>query len=198
LALALTLPLVVVVDIAHTQDEKIIEIEEKVAMLTGIPVVNGEDMQVLRYEHLQKYAAHNDYFPTEYLSENDGMQRTATILLYLTDVDKGGETHFPRGLPLKDYAGRHTEDVTKFSACAKRKEGKLHSPTTAHASVIPKRGDALLFYSMDPSNQLVDPVSSFSIQEGLALYLFFFWHRSILCLAHRVLTTLFCLLAFEP
>ena len=63
--------------------------------MTGIPLVNGGDMQVLRYEHTQKYAAHNDYFPLEYLSEADGMQRTTTILLYLTDVAKGGETHFP-------------------------------------------------------------------------------------------------------
>lgn len=123
-------------------------------MLTGIPLVNGEDMQVLRYEHNQKYSAHNDYFPSEYLSHTDGMQRTATILLYLTDVEKGGETHFPFGHPLKDYIHRHGGDASKFSDCASSTSGPFS------AAVIPKRGDALLFYSMDPSNQLVDPKSN--------------------------------------
>ena len=139
-----------------TQDEKIGEIEERVSIITGIPLVNGGEMQVLRYEHMQKYAAHNDYFPFEYLSEKDGRQRTATILFYLTDVEKGGETHFPVGRPLKDYVGRHNEELIHFSFCARR---SASFGTYSPAAVRPKRGDALLFYSMDPSNQLVDPVS---------------------------------------
>ena len=125
--------------------------------MTGIPLVNGGDMQVLRYEHTQKYAAHNDYFPLEYLSEADGMQRTTTILLYLTDVAKGGETHFPKGRPLKDYSDRHSEDISKFSTCARQIQARGVSTPVA---VIPRRGDALLFYSMDASHQLVDPVST--------------------------------------
>lgn len=56
---------------------------------------NGEDIQVLRYEHGQKYDPHYDYF-----SDQDniaqGGHRIATVLMYLTDVVKGGETVFPQ------------------------------------------------------------------------------------------------------
>ena len=69
----------------------------KIAVLTGIPVPNGESLQVLRYEKLQRYREHEDYFDRAYLLEADGMQRIATVLLYLSDVDEGGETNFPMG-----------------------------------------------------------------------------------------------------
>lgn len=57
-------------------------------------VENGEDIQVLRYEPGQKYDPHYDYFSDK---ENiaRGGHRIATVLMYLTDVEKGGETVFP-------------------------------------------------------------------------------------------------------
>lgn len=55
---------------------------------------NGEDIQVLRYEHGQKYDPHYDYFSDEVNTVRGG-HRIATVLMYLTDVAKGGETVFP-------------------------------------------------------------------------------------------------------
>lgn len=57
-------------------------------------IENGEDIQVLRYEPGQKYDPHYDYFADK---ENiaRGGHRIATVLMYLTDVEKGGETVFP-------------------------------------------------------------------------------------------------------
>lgn len=55
---------------------------------------NGEDIQVLRYEHGQKYDPHYDYF-SDKVNIARGGHRVATVLMYLTNVTKGGETVFP-------------------------------------------------------------------------------------------------------
>jgi prolyl 4-hydroxylase len=55
---------------------------------------NGEDIQVLRYKHGEKYEPHYDYF-TDNVNTVRGGHRYATVLLYLTDVEEGGETVFP-------------------------------------------------------------------------------------------------------
>jgi hypothetical protein len=55
---------------------------------------NGEDIQVLRYEHGQKYDPHYDYFADK-VNIARGGHRIATVLMYLSDVEKGGETVFP-------------------------------------------------------------------------------------------------------
>lgn len=55
---------------------------------------NGEDIQVLRYEPGQKYEPHYDYF-VDKVNIARGGHRIATVLMYLTDVEKGGETVFP-------------------------------------------------------------------------------------------------------
>ena len=55
---------------------------------------NGEDIQVLRYQEGQKYEAHYDYF-VDKVNIARGGHRYATVLMYLSDVQKGGETVFP-------------------------------------------------------------------------------------------------------
>ena len=51
-------------------------------------------MQILRYEHGQKYEPHFDYFHDK-INQVRGGHRYATVLMYLSTVDKGGETVFP-------------------------------------------------------------------------------------------------------
>lgn len=58
---------------------------------------NGEDLQVLRYEHGQKYDAHFDYFHDK-VNIARGGHRIATVLMYLSNVTKGGETVFPNAM----------------------------------------------------------------------------------------------------
>ena len=55
---------------------------------------NGEAIQILHYEHGQKYEPHFDYFYDKVNRELGG-HRVATVLMYLSHVKRGGETVFP-------------------------------------------------------------------------------------------------------
>ncbi|XP_042469658.1 probable prolyl 4-hydroxylase 3 [Zingiber officinale] len=121
------------------QDKIIRTIEKRIADFTFIPVEHGEGLQVLHYEVGQKYESHFDYFTDEFNTQNGG-QRIATLLMYLSDVEEGGETVFPS-------AKFNRSSSAELSECAKK-----------GLSVKPKIGDALLFWSMKPDATL-DPSS---------------------------------------
>ncbi|CAI9102754.1 OLC1v1001074C2 [Oldenlandia corymbosa var. corymbosa] len=124
------------------RDKVIRAIEKRIADYTFIPVEHGEGLQVLHYEVGQKYDPHYDYFLDEFNTKNGG-QRIATVLMYLSDVEKGGETVFPAA------TGNFSSSPgwNEMSECAKR-----------GLSVKPRLGDALLFWSMRPDATL-DPSS---------------------------------------
>ncbi|XP_010548243.1 PREDICTED: prolyl 4-hydroxylase 5 [Tarenaya hassleriana] len=123
-------------------DKVVEEIEQRISDFTFIPVENGEGLQVLHYEVGQKYEPHFDYFLDEFNVKNGG-QRIATVLMYLSDVEEGGETVFPAAKGNISAVPWWNE----LSQCGK--EG---------LSVMPKMGDALLFWSMTPDASL-DPSS---------------------------------------
>ncbi|KAL9229813.1 hypothetical protein vseg_005242 [Gypsophila vaccaria] len=112
-------------------------IDEKIARATMIPRANGEAYNVLRYEVGQKYNSHYDAFnPAEYGPQKS--QRIASFLLYLTDVEEGGETMFP-------YENDNVDLTYDYKQCIGLK-------------IKPRKGDGLLFYSVF-SNGTIDPTS---------------------------------------
>lgn len=74
----------------------IAKIEKRIAEITDYPVENGEGLQVLHYEVGEEYKAHFDYFPVNKVDHQNGGQRVGTFLLYLNDVEAGGNTIFPK------------------------------------------------------------------------------------------------------
>ena len=110
----------------NPKDSSLRNIEERIAALTGLPIQNGEAIQVLWYPVGAEYQPHYDYFnpstPGGAANLSRGGQRVATLIMYLNTPEKGGETIFP----------------------------------LVGVSVIPKKGDALLFYSCTPSGE-IDP-----------------------------------------
>eukprot|EP00897_Mesotaenium_endlicherianum_P002265 jgi/Mesen1/2066/ME000150S01151 len=103
-------------------------IERKIAKVTMVPVNHGEAFNVLRYEIGQKYNSHYDTFnPDEYGPQSS--QRIASVLVYLTDVEEGGETMFP----FENW--ENMDSNYDFKACIGLK-------------VKPRQGDALLFWSV--------------------------------------------------
>lgn len=51
-------------------------------------------LQILHYQFGERYEPHWDYFVDPVNAVNGG-QRLATMLIYLSDVEEGGETVFP-------------------------------------------------------------------------------------------------------
>ncbi|KAJ4760555.1 2-oxoglutarate (2OG) and Fe(II)-dependent oxygenase superfamily protein [Rhynchospora pubera] len=123
------------------QDEVISRIEKRIASWTLLPEENAESIQVLRYDLTEKYDAHFDYFHDKY-NQVRGGHRYATLLMYLSDVEMGGETVFPDA---EGWESQPKDDT--FSDCAKR-----------GLAVKPVKGDAVLFYSIHPDGTL-DPKS---------------------------------------
>ncbi|MEZ5728263.1 MAG: 2OG-Fe(II) oxygenase [Burkholderiaceae bacterium] len=86
-------------------------IEQRIEALTGIPAENGEGLQVLSYGPGAEYRAHHDYFSVQSVGGRAHIgaagQRIATLVLYLNDVEDGGDTAFPDlRLSVKPRAGR--------------------------------------------------------------------------------------------
>lgn len=75
-------------------------IEQRIAALLHWPVDHGEGLQVLRYAPGAEYKAHFDYFdpdkPGSAVHLAQGGQRVGTLVMYLSDVEAGGGTRFPR------------------------------------------------------------------------------------------------------
>ncbi|XP_076912020.1 putative prolyl 4-hydroxylase 7 [Bidens hawaiensis] len=120
--------------IRKAHDEVVAGIESRISVWTFIPVENGEAMQVLHYETGQKYLPHWDYFQDK-ANQAVGGHRIATVLMYLSNVEKGGETVFPKS-EMKESQLKNDES----SACAK-----------SGYAVKPKKGDALLFFNLHPN-----------------------------------------------
>lgn len=121
------------------QDPVIESVQQRVAHWTHLPLANQEDTQVLRYVDGQNYKAHYDS------SDTFDSPRLATVLLYLSDVEEGGETAFPLGSEWVNPI--IAERSGPFSDCAK-----------GHVAMKPHKGDALLFFSATPAGDK-DPAS---------------------------------------
>ncbi|GFH07517.1 Fe2OG dioxygenase domain-containing protein, partial [Haematococcus lacustris] len=127
--------------IRRCSDPIIERIERRISLYTHIPMSHQEDIQVLRYTNNQSYGAH---FDSGDKSEPGPHQRLATFLMYLSDVEEGGETAFPQGSKWIDPSiPRKLEEAgVKLSACAQ-----------GHVAYKPKAGDAVLFYSFHPNGR---------------------------------------------
>lgn len=108
----------------HSQDSVLTAIEERIERLTGMPIENGEGLQILHYRPGGQYAPHFDFFDPNSPGGNmhlaRGGQRVATVIMYLNEPEKGGETVFPK----------------------------------VSISVTPKKGYALLFYNCLPNGNV--------------------------------------------
>jgi prolyl 4-hydroxylase len=122
------------------------DIDYRTASLVRIPRSHQEHVQVLRYGEGEKYVSHHDYFdPNLYQKDASTLElirhgvrnRLATVFWYLTTVEEGGETVFPR-------AFGNTE--TSFEDCE------------TGLKVKPEAGKVIIFYSMTPDGN-ADPKS---------------------------------------
>jgi prolyl 4-hydroxylase len=69
------------------------QFSETIEKLTGAPRNHTTFPQFLKYEEGQSFHKHSDFDPRHLDLQHGG--RIMTILTYLSDVEEGGETHFP-------------------------------------------------------------------------------------------------------
>ncbi|MCC6813169.1 MAG: 2OG-Fe(II) oxygenase [Rubrivivax sp.] len=81
------------------ESELVARIEARIARLIRWPVENGEGIQVLHYLPGTEYKPHYDYFdpkePGTSTIVKRGGQRVGTVVMYLSEPEKGGGTSFP-------------------------------------------------------------------------------------------------------
>ncbi|TYH54118.1 hypothetical protein ES332_D09G146300v1 [Gossypium tomentosum] len=108
--------------ISHVKDEVVADIEARIAAWTFLPAENEESMQILHYENGQKYEPHFNYFHDKANQELGG-HRIATVLMYLSDVESGGETVFPNAegkLSQPKDDSWHPDSVLRIAASKSR------------------------------------------------------------------------------
>jgi prolyl 4-hydroxylase len=105
------------------------EINKKISDELGIPEENGETMQGQLYEVGQEFRNHNDYFNGDAYYNHClySGQRTYTFMIYLNDVEEGGETDFPT-------LGKQFAPKKGMAVIWRNSEGQTtENPATLHA-----------------------------------------------------------------
>lgn len=77
----------------------IAKLDRRIAKVMNWPIENGEGIQILNYKIGGEYKPHFDYFSWDETGSEvhlaRGGQRVSTLVMYLNDVEDGGETLFP-------------------------------------------------------------------------------------------------------
>jgi len=126
-----------------SDDDMLRRLDTRVSALTVLKKTHQEHAQILRYEKGERYVAHHDYFDVAAYAKNEDIQRMtnrglfnrlATVFFYLSDVEAGGQTNFPRA----DGAPQPRD----FGDCS------------GGVSVEPRQGRIMIFYSQYPSGEM--------------------------------------------
>jgi prolyl 4-hydroxylase len=78
-------------------DINLLLMQRRMAAVVGTTPAYSEYLQLLRYQQGQEYRPHRDYLPPNSITplEAGGAgQRDSTVIMYLNDVHRGGETEF--------------------------------------------------------------------------------------------------------
>lgn len=91
-------------------DDFVLDIDDRISTLLGLPPQNGETLQGQRYRVGEEFKPHHDFFHVDqpYWPEMEasGGQRSWTAMIYLNEPAGGGETGFPAlGIAVSPRAG---------------------------------------------------------------------------------------------
>jgi prolyl 4-hydroxylase len=119
-------------------DTDVIEVERRIAELTGIDPAHGEPLQGQRYSVGQEFKAHTDYFEPHGVDFEKycavAGQRTWTAMVYLNDVEAGGATRF------KAIDKIVQPEAGKLLAWSNLRPDGTPNPTTLHHAMKVRAG----------------------------------------------------------
>jgi len=111
--------------VAHmARHSAVAAVHRRMHWLARMPPGHGEQLRVHMFRAGEEQACHSDSVPIS------SIMRVATVVVYLSNVDEGGELVFPMG-----------DDCAQLSCC--------RGNSSAVIKVQSKQGRALLFYSHD-------------------------------------------------
>lgn len=76
------------------ENEAVTRIERRIASIMNVSFEHGEGLHILKYTVGQEYKAHYDFFAESSAAANNN--RISTLVMYLNDVEEGGETFFSK------------------------------------------------------------------------------------------------------
>jgi prolyl 4-hydroxylase len=121
------------------ENELIARLDRRLAEVAGLPVENGEGLQILQYAVGAQFPPHHDFLLPSNEANKQSIarsgQRASTLIAYLNDVEDGGETVFPNaGWTVFPRRG----GAVYFEYCNSR--GQV-DPRTLHAGAPVLRGE---------------------------------------------------------
>jgi len=145
-----------------TDSDISMKIKRRTASLLRLPGFDKEQyggLQIVHYETGQFYDFHQDWMEKtstpnwNWDPKEGGVNRFATVFLYLTDTELGGATGFPMSnTPVEEEDPEETAEI-------KRLQEELFTPGSMEWKAVdecrlkfhvkPRRGDAVLFYHQD-------------------------------------------------
>lgn len=170
-----------------SNDSVLLSLQDRLHQVTGLPlemIRNSEQLQVVRYKPGGHYDCHLDSDPRYYednfrpcchvhnaSSEEDqdcSSCRYMTVLFYLDDTERGGETAFPvAGVDPYKYNLANENGGSEEEWC----DLTMHC-SQASIRVKPKKGRAVLWYNhfIDPDTEWMGAVDRNSLHGGCAVH----------------------------
>ena len=133
-------------------------IQRRAFDLVRIPYAQNQAdaVQIIRYFEGQTYVGHTDYFDAGYdnidPSTNNGTNRFMTIFAYLSDVEEGGHTVFPKSRTHPEHMTAKNQKQQKPPQQSKQNEGKAGEvetePEVEVEVEIDENGNEIEYYLM--------------------------------------------------
>jgi prolyl 4-hydroxylase len=121
------------------ENDLVARLDRRMSEVPGLPVENGEGLQILYYGVGAEFPPHFDFLIPSNKPNQDSIarsgQRVSTLIAYLNDVEEGGETVFP-SVPWTVFPKRGS--AVYFEYCNSR--GQV-DPRTLHAGRPVLRGE---------------------------------------------------------
>jgi len=119
----------------HNHDEVVANIVKRISQIVNASSNTAEKLQVILYDEEEYFNYHTDSFSLDAINLQDGGQRIFTTMVYLNDVEEGGETHFKLlNLTITPETGK----LLVFGNCLKN--SNQTNPQTLHAGLPVKKG----------------------------------------------------------
>jgi len=135
-------------------------LKQRAFAVTKMPYENQEELQMQRYREPRDANSQKDFYVPHYDSQPEHeRKRVCTMIIYLEEPEEGGETIFPMVHVNSTIRNKHlfSHTTTQEMAMNMWRDGMCEKAARGDSDVLavkPKRGSAVLFYTLMPDGKL--------------------------------------------